>query len=299
MRRQLLVLVLGTCLLAGCSGRGDDEPVAAAARTTAPPAPAPTGYEQYVALGDSYTAAPLVSPTDTSTVCLRSEVNYPALVAADMPGTALTDVSCSGARTGNATSPQSGLGGSVPPQFDALRASTDLVTVGLGGNDEGLFATVLGRCTRLASADPRGAPCRAELDRVAEPLDETLATIRHNIASVVDGIRKRSPDARILVVGYPQIVPASGTCDLLPLATGDYPFARSVNEGLTRAVRLGAEDAEAEYVDLWAATSNHDICATDPWINGRITSADTALAYHPLAVEQRAVADIVLETLRT
>jgi lysophospholipase L1-like esterase len=298
MRRRLLVLVLGTCLLAGCSG-GDQEPVAAPARTTAPPAPAPTAYEQYVALGDSYTAAPLVPPTDTSTVCLRSEVNYPALVAEDLPGTALTDVSCSGARTGNMTAPQSGLGGSVPPQFDALRASTDLVTVGLGGNDEGLFATVLGRCTRLASADPRGAPCLAELDGASASLDETLAAIRHRIASVVAGVRKRSPDARILVVGYPQIVPESGTCDLLPLAAGDYPFARSVNEGLTRAVRLGAEDAEAEYVDLWTASRDHDICATDPWINGRITSADTALAYHPLAVEQRAVADIVLDTLGT
>ena len=56
-------------------------------------------------------------------------------------------------------------------------------------------------------------------------------------------MRERSPDARILVIGYPQIVPASGTCDLLPLAAGDYPFARSVNEGLTRAVRLGARYA--------------------------------------------------------
>ena len=42
-------------------------------------------YRSYVALGDSYTAAPLVPSTDTSNGCLRSSGNYPSLVAAAMP----------------------------------------------------------------------------------------------------------------------------------------------------------------------------------------------------------------------
>jgi lysophospholipase L1-like esterase len=296
--RRLAVTALAATLLIVCSGCSED-------RTTADPLPAtgtgsPTGtvadYPEYVALGDSYTAAPLVPPTDLSTICLRSGVNYPALVTAALPGTALTDVSCSGARTADTTAPQSGQGGSVPPQFDALRASTDLVTVGLGGNDEGLFGNILGLCTRLAVDDPQGTPCTDAADGGAD-LERILTTIRANIAGVVAGVRERSPHARVLVVGYPQIVPESGTCDLLALAAGDYPFARTVNERLDDAVRLGAEDGHAEYVDVWGPSAGHDICAADPWINGRITSADTALAYHPLAAEQRAVADIVLGML--
>ncbi len=292
MRGRLLLLLLGACLLAGCSG-GDDEPVAAPARATGSPAVAPTEYDRYVALGDSYTAAPLVPPTDVSSICLRSGVNYPALVARAMPGTELTDVSCSGARTADVTAPQTGQrGGTVPPQIAAVHRGTDLVTIGLGGNDEHLFAGVLGRCMELGRDDPTGAPCR---DAFADgDLRDTFTRIHANLAGVVRAVRERAPDARVLVVGYPQIVPSSGTCDLLPLAAGDYGFARSVTEGLNDAVRAGAADAGAEYIDLWDVSAGHDICAADPWINGRITSADTALAYHPLAAEQRAVADQVL-----
>jgi hypothetical protein len=111
-------------------------------------------------------------------------------------------------------------------------------------------------------------------------------------------VRDRSPHARVVVVGYPQIIPESGTCELLPLADGDYAFARQVNERLDRAVERGADDAHADFVDLWEPTAGHDICAADPWINGRVTSATTALAYHPLAVEQEHVAQLVLDEVR-
>jgi lysophospholipase L1-like esterase len=232
-----------------------------------------------------------------SSVCLRSGVNYPALIAEAMPGTELTDVSCSGAQTANVTTPQTGQRGStVPPQIDAVRRGTDLVTIGLGGNDEHLFAGVLGQCMELGRADPTGAPCRDAF--AGRDLQETFLRIHANVAGVVRAVHERAPEARVLVVGYPHIVPASGTCDLLPLAAGDYAFAESVTQGLNDAVRAGAADAGAEYVDLWDVSAGHDICADDPWINGRITSADTALAYHPLAVEQRAAAAAVLEQIR-
>src|SRR3954449_4668189 len=113
MRRRLVCLALAAALGTGCSAGGADAPAPAPARTTGAPATAPTAYDQYVAIGDSYTAAPLVPPTDGSTICLRSGVNYPALIAEAMPGTALTDVSCSGATTANATQPQRGNGGTV------------------------------------------------------------------------------------------------------------------------------------------------------------------------------------------
>ena len=106
----LPALVVALLIGAGaCSA--DGEPSAAPARVTGSPASVPTSYDRYVALGDSYTAAPLVPPTDTSNVCLRSGANYPALVAEAMPGTTLTDVSCSGATTANTTTPQIGAGG--------------------------------------------------------------------------------------------------------------------------------------------------------------------------------------------
>jgi lysophospholipase L1-like esterase len=292
--RLVIALLLGALALSGCTDDPEPTPAPGPAETTGSPTAAPTAYDEYVALGDSYTAAPLVPPTDTSNACLRSGVNYPALVAAAMPGTALTDVSCSGADTTNMTAPQRSITGAVPPQFDALRRGTDLVTIGLGGNDHGLFGSVIGTCTRVRASDPTGSPCA---DRLGQGVESTLGDIRTRLAGVVEGVRERSPHARILLVGYPQIVPESGTCADLPLATGDYPFARQVNEGLTEAVRAAAAETKVEYVDVWTPSAGHDICADDPWINGRVTSAATALAYHPLAVEQQVVADLVVALL--
>ena len=305
MPRRLLggaALLTVLCGAVACSSPGgagaDPAPAPSPAHEAGSPATAPTAYHRYVAIGDSYTAAPLVPPTDVSTICLRSGVNYPALVARAMPGTRLTDVSCSGATTADVTAPQEGRDGSVPPQIDAVTPRTDLVTIGLGGNDDGLFEAVLGHCLEVAASDPSGAPCRTAFARRSpQQLTRTFADIRHHIAGVVRDVRRRAPDVRVLVIGYPQIVPASGRCEDLPLAAGDYRFGRTINHGLTRAVRRGAADARATYVDLWGPTAGHDICAPDPWINGRVTSAARALAYHPLAVEQRHVADLVLAAL--
>ncbi len=295
MRLSAVVLLLALAASVSACSADDPEPQPQPdpARAAGEPTATVPRYGHYVALGDSYTAAPLVPPTDTTTTCLRSKRNYPAWVVEGLPGTRLTDVSCGGATTADTTGSQRGATGSVPPQFDALRRGTDLVTIALGGNDEGLFGSMIVRCTRLAEHDPSGSPCADTLGDRAPVLER----IRDNLAAVVAGVRERSPDARILLVGYPQIVPDEGTCADLPLAAGDYPFVRDVNEGLSQAVEDAAADADAEYVDVWTASEDRDICADEPWINGRLTQFDRALAYHPLAEEQRAVAELVLEAI--
>jgi hypothetical protein len=185
-----------------------------------------------------------------------------------------------------------------PPQFDALTKDTDLVTVGIGGNDFNLFATLIGTCVRLRSSDPQGAPCEAQFTSGgSDQLARELRQIRGHVAAIVAGIRDRAPHAEVVVVGYPQILPDHGTCrSLLPLATGDYAYARRINEGLAIAVQRGARKADA-YVDTFGPSAGHDICADDPWINGQATDPGRALAFHPFAAEQEAVARLVLDAL--
>jgi lysophospholipase L1-like esterase len=256
-------------------------------------------YETYVALGDSYTAAPLVPATDTSNGCLRSTNNYPSLVAAATPGTTLVDVSCSGADSASLVGVQKTGDGPQPPQFDALTPDTDLVTVGIGGNDFHVFGTLVGVCSRLRSSDPTGSPCEKHLSSGgSDRLSRALPRIRAHVTAIVEGIRNRAPKARVLVVGYPQILPATGTCpDLMPLATGDYAYARRILEGLVDAVERGTRAAHGEYVDVFRATAGHDMCADDPWINGQHTDTSRALAFHPFAPEQEKAAELVLAAL--
>lgn len=259
----------------------------------------PVISQQYVALGDSYTAAPLVPKMSLAGGCVRSESNYPSLVAVALPGTELVDQSCSQADSSHLTAPQDTGSSVVPPQLDAVDAGTDIVTLGIGGNDFDLFGNLMGYCTTLRDQDPQGSPCRdaAQQPDVGDVYLDVLPQIRAHVAQAVREIRRRAPEAQVLVVGYPQIVPAEGRCAALPFAKGDVAYARMVNRRLVTAVEAAARRTDAPYIDVWQATAGHDICADDPWINGARTTFEKALAYHPFLAEQEAVAELVVEAL--
>jgi lysophospholipase L1-like esterase len=259
---------------------------------TAPGTPAPSAtprFARYVALGDSYTAAPGVPGVQSNDGCLRSSGNYPHLLAAALEVPQLVDVSCGGADTGDVRGSQ--LRG-VAPQLDAVTRATDLVTIGMGGNDLQLFGSLLGTCVRRDAATATGTPCADELGPSVAP---ALTRIEHHLAEVVRAVRHQAPSATVVLVGYPQIVPASGRCPDVPFAAGDYAFARRVNRGLTEAVRGAAASTKTAYVDVWAASNGHDICSADPWVNG--FSGPGAAPFHPFAAEQAAVAQLVAATL--
>lgn len=251
---------------------------------------------QYVALGDSYTAAPYVPTLDVAGGCYRSTNNYPALVARAL-GATLTDRSCSGAQTKDMTTSQ--LSG-VAPQFSSLSPDTDLVTIGIGGNDFSVFGTLVTYCPTLRSSDPTGAPCRDAMRQDGrDVLLDDLAQTSDRVEAVVRRARELAPHARVVVVGYPEIAPRHGTCpDLLPLADGDYRYANQVNERLDQALRHAAAVTGSSYVDVWGASKGHDICADDPWINGQYTDTARAQNFHPFAEEQQAVAGLVVDELR-
>jgi len=319
VRRALVGALAGTAagvlLLGGCSsgdpaGSASDDPAGSNADTTsspatgapkersAPPSGRPgrlagLGFRRYAALGDSYTAGIGVSPAADSGLCFRSEVNYPTLVATAL-GARLRDRSCGGASTADATEPQQLGEQTAPPQVDAVTERTDLVTIGLGGNDFNLFATILGVCTSMRTDDPDGAPCRASTR--AGILTQT-PQIAARLTTVVAGVRDRAPDATVLLVGYPQLVPARGACpEVLPLAAGDHSYLREVTGLLNDAVREAADRTEAGYVDLARASRGHDVCSSEPWVNG--AAGGDGAPYHPRAIGQREAARLVLQALR-
>ncbi|AIY19070.1 SGNH/GDSL hydrolase family protein [Pimelobacter simplex] len=287
--RGLLVLVAGSVLLAGCNGGNDPAP------TITPPTGIADGGV-YVALGDSYTAGPRLGVTSGAQGCEQTTGNYPHLLAERL-GLELTDVSCGGATSESLTKSQTPPNGTpVPPQLDAVTADADLVTLSIGGNDGRAFGTLVTTCVGLALKDRKGAPC-AELGKKArDGLGSEVDGLAKRLVATVEKIRKRAPDARIVMVGYPQMFPASGTCDLLPLAAGDYPFARDLVERVVQAQQDAATEAGIDYVDVWTASEGHDICSADPWIAGLIP-AERALEYHPYAEEQKVVADLLEELL--
>ncbi|WP_183094019.1 SGNH/GDSL hydrolase family protein [Nocardioides stalactiti] len=294
---RLLVATGLVAVLTSCSDAGADAP-----EPTGPasgPSTGSTGSRgTYVALGDSYTAAPMVGSTDLAGGCFRGDGSYPALVA-DALDLDLVDVSCGGATSDAITSDQETLAGSiVPPQLDAVRASTDLVTISLGGNDFDLFSDLIRACGSEAARDDGAVSCSAAVltDDVADSR-RTAAHIRERLVEGIRAVQERAPDARVVVVGYPQVVPARGSCAALPVSPADASLARRVNVLLARQLEVAAEKTGVEHVDVFAATAGHDLCSADPWIADGSVRPPVGAPYHPLAAEQQAVADLLVDLL--
>jgi len=267
-----------------------------ASATTAAAAP----IRSYVALGDSYTSGPFIPTQRLDPLgCGRSTANYPSVVAAALHADRFTDVSCAGADTTNMTRPQSvPVGGTNSPQLDALRIDTDLVTLGIGGNDYGIFGSLTSTCPGLRASDPTGNPCEEHLN---ESVTSAIDNIGPRVEAVLAAIHERSPKARVLLVGYPRIAPDKDYCpDVLPFADGDYAWLNSVEEKLNRTLSDAADaDGQAEFVDTFGPSRGHDACARGgaAWINGQHQNVLEAAAYHPLKAGMAGVAAVVLKAL--
>ncbi|MEO5654056.1 MAG: SGNH/GDSL hydrolase family protein [Marmoricola sp.] len=280
----LLVTLLA---LTGCTSSSDQS--ASRASVADKVKVAPSGGT-YVALGDSFTSAPLVPVTDVASGCFRSSANYPTLLAAKL-GLKLDDRSCGGAVTADFTKSQYP---GVPPQFSALSEKTDVVTVGIGGNDNRLFRQLVGKCPAVGGPEATGTPCTDLMTSGGgDRLSRAITKAHPKIVTAIREIQRRAPEAKVLVVGYPQMITPDSTCAELPLAKGDYPYAAKINKALTDSLQRAATKTGATYIDVFAASKGHDICSADPWVNGAVNDQKRAARYHPFAAEQVAVAKLV------
>ncbi|WP_338932423.1 SGNH/GDSL hydrolase family protein [Streptomyces netropsis] len=250
-----------------------------------------TGGERYVALGDSYTSAPGV-PEQTGGDCARSSVNYPSLNAKWLHTRTFKDVSCSGATTDDMWRTQ----GANPPQLNALDKRTTLVTVGIGGNDIG-FGDIIGTCAQLSATDPAGAPCRTKYTEGGkDQLTDRIAAAAPKVARVLKDVHKRAPHARVVIVGYPTIMPDNGVgCfPAVPIAAGDVGYLRDTEKHLNTMLKQQAAKAGVRYADTYGPTVGHDVCvpAADRWVEGA-SPENPAAPFHPNAKGEEAMARAV------
>ncbi|MDQ3989473.1 MAG: SGNH/GDSL hydrolase family protein [Actinomycetota bacterium] len=257
-------------------------------------------YDHYVALGDSFTAGPGIPVQRLDPVgCFRSTSNYPSLLATRLGVAEFTDVSCSGAVLESMTAPQPVLLGVNPPQFDALRTDTDLVTVGIVGNDIG-YTDIFSTCARLSFTDPAGDPCRRQV--TADGVDEFAARIDEaapQLAAVLQGIQERSPDAVVVLVGYLRILPPENGCfPTVPIARGDVAYLDGIQQQLTAMMAEQAEDNDVQFIDSYAGSLGRDTCQGPftRWVEG-VSPNRPAAPLHPNASGMGAVSDLTLTAL--
>ena len=284
--------------LAACSGPGGSGPTDSTpspSRNSSPSEPAPNAPRQgpiYVALGDSYTAGgPIGALQERGFFCQRSTRNYPSLVAStlDLP---LTDVSCGGATSDGLQESVRG----APAQIDAIKPKTRVVTVGIGGNDFGLYSSLLLTCPDLSKPGLSGAPCR---DRLGAAIAPRIPAIGAKVGATLAAVARKAPKSEVLLVGYPRLMPPSGTCEEAPYTAGDVAWMASLESELAASLAAAARSNGVTYVPMYARSKGHDVCSGDAaWVNGLNPPDGDGLTLHPNAAGERAMADAVMTRLR-
>jgi hypothetical protein len=245
----------------------------------AAPAPAATDY---VALGDSYAAGPLIPLQIQPFGCLKSNNNYAHIAQRTMAFAEFRDPTCSGAETEDMTQTQGVTPGPNPPQFDGLQADTELVTINIGGNDIG-FSSIAEDCFTFQQT---GSPCRDQYvvdgrDEISERIQATAP----KVAAVFQGIHERSPQARAFVLTYAAIFPEEGSFGCwpqMPVAEGDIEYLREKQKELNGMLAEQAVANGVGVIDWYEASIGHDACQPPGirWVEPAIP-ANAAAPVHP------------------
>lgn len=276
-RRRSIAWMAGLALAALASG----------GLTACEPAP-----DTYVALGDSYTAGPLILNQSLEPLgCLRSDRNYPRVARPQIKVTKFIDVSCSGATTKHFAESQGVTPGPNAPQFDALSASTKVVTIGIGGNDIG-FSSIVQNCATL---DPTSSGCKGDyVTGGRDLLAERIAATAPKIDQVLAEAKRRAPNAKVFVVGYPTILPetGSGCWPTVPIVASDVVYLRGVAKGLNAMLKARAQANGATYVDTATSSIGHDMCSSSRWVEAIVPGRDAA-PVHPNAAGMRNTGNVV------
>jgi hypothetical protein len=166
----------------------------------------------WAGLGDSYSAGTgqAGGTLGGGGSCERSRTAYDYVAARllDAEGTrvSLTHVACVGAVTGNFYARQGlGRGASVPPQFNSLSRSTDLVSLTMGGNDLGfgdeVVACIKGRCRPdLLNGQTAAIKNPQPNDRKGSAWDVLYGRL---VGSYVDIRKHMNAAGQLFVLSYP------------------------------------------------------------------------------------------------
>jgi len=273
----------------------------------------PEPADTLVALGDSFSSGFGILSYEEGTYrdegfnnCQRSESAYPKVVAEEL-GLDLSFHACNGATTKHLYErriDELGNDWGEPPQLENLNNEAKLVTLTIGGNDVG-FADVLKECADGVELLPFNT-CFSD-KKVTEPVQEALMRLDGGDGSadiksydvIYKAIRRLSPFAKGVAVGYPHLFTASGDdrtflpggrCELIKKADQRWMIEKidELNGIIKRnALRNGLLFALPVF-------DGHELCSGgEEWIFGLLSAG----RFHPTINGHRAIAKAVTDEL--
>jgi lysophospholipase L1-like esterase len=221
----------------------------------------------YVALGDSYASGVGAGNyLSSSGSCDRSSDAYPEQWADANSPASFNSVACSGATTADVLS----------SQVSALSKSTTLVSITIGGNDAG-FSSVMETCVLLPTSSCLNAVASAEAfisSQLPARLSQTLQTIAAD-----------APNARVVVLDYPDLYDLSKSGSCIGLSTSDRTALNQGANDLDAALQNAALANHDTFGDVRGQFAGHEICDSDSWLHSVDIFAISS-SYHPTAAGQ-------------
>lgn len=265
--------------------------------------------KEYVSLGDSFTANAW-DFFDNDNSCLRhGPTAWPVQLGERMGvfGTEqMVDPSCPG------SSLDSGPGWTVAMQAQkadkegAFGKRTKLVTLQFGLNDYwGSSKQTLWKSLQpcvFNLVDGCGPEAVAQ-GRMTDYTGVSGKLFADRLRNAVTYIRYYAPNARIVLVGYPELfTPGTETVCLnfFGVAPLIQPRGRAVVEYLDRinqAQREGAQQLKVDFLDARELTRGHGLCSDEPWLNG-VSDPRTdvlGLFFHPSTKGDAVVANAIYD----
>lgn len=191
----------------------------------------------------------------------------------------------------------------VPPQSEAVKSGTDVITVGVGGNTLG-FGDILFKCLELGHGTGGvGTPCKDEL---AASIPARLTKVGKEYGEMLAELHEKGPHAKILAVGYPTIIPKdTSKClynnlhQFVSITAGDLDWLRQdVLEPLNRTIEKSADSHDsASFVNLYDSSEKHSACDAGKWVEGVFDEQDRPALVHPNAKGHENAADHVTSAI--
>ena len=231
----------------------------------AAPAASAQSTAHYVALGDSYSSG-VGAGNYSDGSCDQSSNAYPVLWSNANAPASFANETCSGATTSSVISSQLG----------ALNSGTTLVSITVGGNDVG-FSSVMETCVLESTSSCVSAVNNSE--------NEVANQLPGELNSVLGDIKADAPNARVVVLDYPQLYDLSKSSTCIGLSTTD---RTALNQGASE-MDSAIQAAAGRYGDVFADVQNqfagHQICDSSSWLHS-VNFLDLSESYHPTASGQ-------------
>lgn len=178
----------------------------------------------------------------------------------------------------------------------AVTPDTRLISILIGGNDVAYVGNLMGLSCSSTSDKNCHVSDAAEIERRFQALPAALD-------QVIAEVRRRAPDARIILVDYPPTLPKLGVgiCPAITPTAVDVERTRGVVAHLEKMIGYAATRNGTGIIRSSVIGTGHDACSTLPYFAGshpvRNRGWPAPVTYHPTQAGMNRIAAALMSAI--